>query len=97
MDTVISFFDAKPEFSELAHVSTYRLWGPGGNIKVKLNDFGQSAGDGRYLAYAQYSDSQGRPEFVVNTYGASLGEPAPSVEEALESVDWRVFQELDPA
>jgi hypothetical protein len=97
MDTVISFFDSKPDFSELAHVSTYRLWGPGGRIKVKLNDFGEGAGEGRYLAYAQYADTQGRPEIVVSTYGASLGEPSATVEAALESVDWAVFQELDPA
>lgn len=95
MNDVFEFFADQADFTDVAHVTTHRLWGPGGPIKVKVNDFGEPAGAERYSAYAQYADTQGRPEIVVNTYGASLGAPAATVAEALANVDWSVFQEID--
>lgn len=95
MTDAFEFFASKEDFSDVALVTTHRLWGPGGTIKVKINDYGEAAGDGRYTAYAQYADSQGRPEFVVNSYGASLGTPAATVDGALANINWDVFQESD--
>lgn len=95
MNDALEFFASKEDFSDVALVTTHRLWGPGGTIKVKVNDYGEAAGDGRFTAYAQYADPQGKPPFVVNSYGASLGTPAATVQGALENINWDVFQESD--
>jgi len=96
MDEALEYLAGRPEFSEVARVTTYRFWGPGGQIEAQINDFGEAQGDARFSAYAQYADTQGRPELVGNTYGATAGAPAPTVTAALEDLSWNVFVELDP-
>lgn len=91
----MAFFQGREEFDDPCEISLYRVFVRGVEVEVQVQDFGEGAGDARYLALARYADPPFGREVAMNLYGLSLGKTAPTVDGALASIHWDVFPPLD--
>ncbi|MBD5382453.1 hypothetical protein ACR8AL_07535 [Clavibacter sepedonicus] len=78
-------------FESAAQVhATYSMSHHGVDVRVEVLDFGQAAGNVRYMATA-WQPEVPEEERVLNSKGLSIGNAAGTVDEALEGPHWWIF------
>lgn len=93
MDDVIKYLNDHVG-GEASTVQTFGVYISGREVRVELRDHGPGTGRNRFSAEA-YDLDVPRQDRGVNSDGHSIGNPGPTVEEALEGVHWNVFGERD--
>lgn len=89
MDEVLRYLNERVG-EEAAVIQSFSLYIKGGEVRVDLRDHGPGTGPLRYSAEA-YDPEVPRTEWRANSNGHSIGNPGPTVTEALENVHWNVF------
>ncbi|WP_062213886.1 hypothetical protein [Demequina oxidasica] len=93
MDPILFWFEERYGDNAAYEVKTYRLNIRQREVEVEVRNYGASALNGQYVAYARLATIPEGKELLMNTYGESLGNGDYTPEGALFNIHWEIFDQ----
>ena len=91
MDPVMNFFEDRANASSCIKVTTYRVYIANREVKLEVWDRGPAALQNRFIVYARFAELTEGELLEMNTFGETLGNGGYTIEDALMSAHWEVF------